>query len=46
MCALFFNLPRSSSDDKLRSGKTGLSAIIKYGQMLELLELTKLVNES
>ena len=46
MCALLYNLPRSFSDDKLRSGKTGLSAIIKCGQMLELLELTKVVNES
>ena len=39
-------LPESSSDDKLRSVQAGLPAIIKYGEMLELSELTKVVNES
>ena len=40
------NLPESSSDDKLRSVQAGLPAIIKYGEMLELSQLTKVVNES
>ena len=40
------NLLESSSDDKLRSVQTGLPAIIKHIEMLELFELTKLVNEN
>ena len=40
------NLPESSIDDKSRSAQAGLPAIIKYGEMLELSELTKVVNES
>ena len=40
------NLPESSSDEKLGSVQVGLPAIIKYGKMLELIELTKVVNKS
>ena len=40
------NLPESSSDNKLRSVQAGLPAIIMYGEMLELFELTIGVNES
>ena len=40
------NLRKSSSDDKLRNVQGGLPTIIKYGEMLELSELTKVVNES
>ena len=42
MCVIC-NLPESSSYDKLRSAQAGLPVNIKYGEMLELSELPKVV---
>ena len=44
MCVIC-SLPESSSDDKLRSAQDGLPVNIKYGEMLELSELPKVVNK-
>ena len=44
MCVIC-NLPESSSDDKLRSAQAGLPVNIKYGEILELSELPKVVNK-